>query len=94
MSSFDKRLHVFKLLLLCQAMIRYRAPNRPVVTTAADFDDGNAVHQSLDLENQSHEYRLFCKGLSLAIAYGSNIGGIATLTGTPTNLVFKGAADK
>jgi sodium-dependent dicarboxylate transporter 2/3/5 len=35
-----------------------------------------------------------CKGLSLAIAYGCNIGGIATLTGTPPNLVFKGIADE
>ncbi|KAK7088007.1 Na(+)/citrate cotransporter-like [Littorina saxatilis] len=47
----------------------------------------------LDEETTSPEFARLCKGLSLCIAYGCNIGGIATLTGTPPNLVFKGTAD-
>jgi sodium-dependent dicarboxylate transporter 2/3/5 len=32
----------------------------------------------------------YSKGLLISVAYASSIGGIATLTGTPTNLVFTG----
>ena len=36
----------------------------------------------------------FGKALILAIAYSSSIGGIATLVGTPTNLIFADAIEK
>ena len=36
----------------------------------------------------------FGKALILAIAYASSIGGIATLVGTPTNLIFADAVEK
>ncbi|XP_076452387.1 Na(+)/citrate cotransporter-like isoform X2 [Babylonia areolata] len=45
------------------------------------------------VSREDPDYLMLCKGLSLCIAYGCNIGGIATLTGTPPNLVFKGQAD-
>ncbi|KAK3776503.1 hypothetical protein RRG08_060219 [Elysia crispata] len=35
----------------------------------------------------------FAKSFSLATAYSANIGGMATLTGTPPNVIFKGLAD-
>ncbi|XP_060080908.1 solute carrier family 13 member 2-like [Ylistrum balloti] len=50
-------------------------------TEEFDFD-------ALDEESQS-----ICKATMLAICYAANCGGIATLTGTGTNLVMKGHAD-
>ncbi|GFR67603.1 sodium-dependent transporter [Elysia marginata] len=35
----------------------------------------------------------FAKSFSLATAYSANVGGMATLTGTPPNVLFKGLAD-
>jgi sodium-dependent dicarboxylate transporter 2/3/5 len=35
----------------------------------------------------------FGKGLLICVAYAASIGGISTLTGTPTNLVFTGDLD-
>ncbi|MCB7481563.1 SLC13 family permease [Christiangramia sediminis] len=39
---------------------------------------------------KQNEHRLFGKALMLSIAYSASIGGIATLIGTPPNLVFAG----
>ena len=43
-----------------------------------------------DPEYQAAEKKLtrFSKALCLAVAYAANIGGVATLTGTPPNLVL------
>lgn len=40
------------------------------------------------------EKTYFAKGLMLAIAYSASVGGIASLIGTPTNLVFAGVVDE
>ena len=47
-----------------------------------------------DENNNSGDNAEFGKCLSLAIAYAANIGGIATLTGTGPNLVFKNIIDE
>ena len=40
------------------------------------------------------EIKRFGKGLALSVAYGANAGGIATLTGTPPNLILQGQANR
>ena len=62
------------------------------------FPIGMAVAQQLaGEEGQKPDRRVldnFGSVLMLAIAYSSSVGGIGTLIGTPTNLVFSGAAPK
>lgn len=43
---------------------------------------------------ETRENLIFGKALMLAIAYSASIGGIATLIGTPPNLVFAGVIEK
>lgn len=43
---------------------------------------------------KSNDNKLFGKALMLAIAYSASIGGIATLIGTPPNLVFAGIVEE
>lgn len=62
------------------------------------FPIGMAVAQQLAGEpGQPPDRRIldnFGSVLMLAIAYAASVGGIGTLIGTPTNLVFSGAAPK
>ena len=50
------------------------------------------VEQNLDT-NSGNKYRtkkdhMMCKLMCLCIAYSSTIGGLTTITGTSTNLIF------
>ncbi len=46
------------------------------------------------MENRSDQSHEFGKTLMLAIAYSASIGGMATLVGTPPNLVFIGVVEE
>lgn len=48
----------------------------------------------LDQDLMSDEELNLCKMFFLSICYSSNIGGIATLTGTPTNIVALGMIER
>ncbi len=54
------------------------------------------VHQLEQVANEefSKEKTFFAKALLLGIAYASSIGGIGTLIGTPTNMVFTGFVEE
>ncbi|KAK7087215.1 hypothetical protein V1264_021291 [Littorina saxatilis] len=64
------------------------------VTISVDRDEADDLDDaSSDIPDDGDQYhKRLCKGLSLSIAYAANTGGIATLTGTPPNLVFAGQA--
>lgn len=53
----------------------------------------NEEHSNESLSAGARELHRLAKSLALAVAFAANIGGIATLTGTPPNLVLKGMAD-
>lgn len=44
-------------------------------------------------EEAEKEFAQLAKTFSLCVAYAANCGGIATLTGTPPNIILKGQAD-
>ncbi|XP_048730828.2 solute carrier family 13 member 2-like isoform X2 [Ostrea edulis] len=51
------------------------------------------VEDDATVREKTNELKQMTKGFALCVAYGANIGGIATLTGTPPNLVLQGQAD-
>lgn len=44
-------------------------------------------------EKEDREFLSLAKTFALSTAFSANIGGMATLTGTPPNVIFKGLAD-
>ena len=55
---------------------------------------GMAIASQLETQAESTEANLFKKALMLGIAYSASIGGIATLIGTPPNLIFAGILEE
>ncbi|KAK3751907.1 hypothetical protein RRG08_047180 [Elysia crispata] len=56
-------------------------------------DTGVSVKPERSRAESSSRVLTFAKSFSLAVAYSANIGGMATLTGTGANIVFKGMSD-
>lgn len=61
-------------------------PNRPPLHLE------NSV-MSEKKRQREKEFKALCKTFALCTAYASNSGGVATLTGTPPNIILKGQAD-
>lgn len=66
-----------------------------------DMDESRARHAG-DLSGsdegqraaKAKEFADFSKGMTLAIAYSANVGGVVTLTGTSTNAILKSHLDE
>ncbi|XP_065054979.1 solute carrier family 13 member 2-like [Rhopilema esculentum] len=60
----------------------------------ATISDVNSSREVLKEYSRQDDQKQFGKALLLAIAFSANIGGIGTLTGTGTNMIFAGQATK
>uniref|UniRef100_A0A673NKR4 Solute carrier family 13 member 1-like n=1 Tax=Sinocyclocheilus rhinocerous TaxID=307959 RepID=A0A673NKR4_9TELE len=58
------------------------------VQTAPEPEEPEAPPPLYNGKYRTREDHMMCKGLSLCIAYSSSIGGLTTLSGTSTNLIF------
>lgn len=56
----------------------------------APKEDDGAGTEAGDASGEKSELVKFAAGLSLAISFASICGGMATVIGTPTNVVFYG----
>lgn len=63
-------------------------------TTVMILPIGTAVVAKLGEELNKQQKSRFKKALMLAIAYSASIGGMATLVGTPPNLIFAGVVQE
>ncbi|XP_052788813.1 solute carrier family 13 member 2-like [Mya arenaria] len=82
---------------------------RSSLTVTKKIDCENIREENVELDNEHEDdtnrtpsdkkkkdeaFKALAKALSLSVAYGAYFGGIATITGTPVNLVLKDVADK
>ncbi|XP_050409833.2 Na(+)/citrate cotransporter [Patella vulgata] len=58
-----------------------------------NIDDSDEANTSSVSEEEDKEFTILAKSFSICAAYAANCGGMATLTGTPPNIIFKGIAD-
>ena len=47
-----------------------------------------------EVKRKSAEIKRLSKVFALGVAYASNLGGIATLVGTPANIILQGVANE
>ena len=55
--------------------------------------DVTADKGCLNLDKENADFVNLAKTFALCTAFAANIGGVATLTGTPPNIVFKGVVE-
>ena len=53
----------------------------------------NRAYGEKESDFSEKEFEQLAKTFALCVAYAANCGGIATLTGTPPNIILKGQAD-
>lgn len=60
------------------------------------YENHNCIYTNVYICTKQREESIkkMSKGFALCVAYAANIGGVATLTGTPPNLILQGQADK
>ena len=74
-----------------QSFKKIEAGEAEVVVTR-DPEDSVPVDLEVEMAKLDAKMRKMAKMLCLAVAYSANIGGMATLTGTPPNLVLDNVA--
>ncbi|MBN3300893.1 S13A1 protein, partial [Amia calva] len=90
------QLNVLQLYLFISPPISNEVGHKVVVTVDHEYaSPQTASHCVLQVpipqtegKYGSRKDHMLCKGLSLCIAYSSTIGGLSTITGTSTNLIF------
>lgn len=60
------------------------------------YENHNCIYTNVYICRKQREESIkkMSKGFALCVAYAANIGGVATLTGTPPNLILQGQANK
>ncbi|XP_046583474.1 solute carrier family 13 member 2-like [Haliotis rubra] len=60
---------------------------------ALAIEEENRLTVNEKRQTVDKEFICLAKSFSLCVAFAANVGGMATLTGTPPNIIFKGQAD-
>ena len=69
-------------------------PDSPSAVRVTSDTETEVENTNEDEEEDEKQMARFAKMLSMSIAYSANIGGTATLTGTPTNLLVAQQANQ
>ncbi|XP_052788848.1 solute carrier family 13 member 2-like [Mya arenaria] len=88
-----------------KTLVTYEVEMRDVtVNDSSEIQNGRTRTKSFQENIESHtvfkdktaekEYKALAKALCFCVAYGAFCGGMATITGTPPNLVLKDVVDK